>query len=287
MFRISRLALLIAAVVSAGLIVASCQLHAIGAGALLYPAKRASTTPTPAGCVDRTFAGDGVQLAGWYCAAEQQPRRGLVVYLHGTADNRGSAAGVVSRFTSRGLDVVAYDSRAHGASQGTHCTYGYYEKRDLQRVIDSVGADRVVLIGHSLGGAVAIQTAAIDPRVRAVVAASTFSDLRTIATERAPFIFTRETIAGAFSQAERDGRFQIDEVSPVKAAATLGIPVLLIHGENDRNTSPAHSQRILAALQGPKQLVLVPAAGHNDALRGNVWKQIEDWITGALAQKGA
>jgi uncharacterized protein len=280
--RIARAASLAVICIAAAIPVASCQLHSIGAGALLFPAKRVVRTPTPPGCVERSFAGHIVNLVGWQCASPTQPRKGVVVYLHGIADNRSSAAGIVDRFVSRGFDLIAYDSRAHGASEGEHCTYGYYEKLDLRRVLDQVGADDVVLIGHSLGAAVALQTAAIDPRIRAVVAAASYSDLRTIATERAPFIFTPGSIAGAFKRAEQDANFRVDEVSPVNAAANITVPVLLIHGEADRNTAPSHSQRIHAALRGPKKLLLVPRAGHNDVLHGEVWKEIEDWLRGLV-----
>ena len=191
-----RIAVAVFSLVASALAVASCQLHSIGAGALLFPSKRAARTQVPAGCVERTFRGADVALTGWHCASPSQPHRGVVVYLHGIADNRSSAAGVATRFTSRGFDFVAYDSRAHGVSEGEHCTYGYYEKHDLRHVLDELGAGRVVLIGHSLGAAVALQTAAIEPRVSATVAAASFSDLRTIATERAPFIFSQRSIAG-------------------------------------------------------------------------------------------
>jgi pimeloyl-ACP methyl ester carboxylesterase len=276
--RIARAALLAVTCVAVAIPVASCQLHSIGAGALLYPAKRVTQTPTPPGCVQQTFSGHHVNLIGWQCASREQPRKAAVVYLHGIGDNRSSAAGVVGRFISRGFDVIAYDSRAHGASGGEHCTYGYYEKLDLRRVLDHVGADDVILIGHSLGAAVALQTAAIDPRVRAVVAAASYSDLRTVATERAPFIFTRRSIDGSFQRAEQDANFRVDEVSPANAAAKISVPVLIIHGEADRNTAPAHAERIYAALRGPKKLLIVPGAGHNDVLRGEVWKEIEDWL---------
>ena len=59
---------------------------------------------------------------------------------------------------------------------------GFYEKRDLKRVIDTVAPGPVVLIGSSLGAAVAIQAAVDIPRVTGIVAAEAFSDLRSIAT---------------------------------------------------------------------------------------------------------
>jgi len=143
-----------------------------------------------------------VRLIGWECNASGA-RRGTLVYVHGTADNRASGTGVIERFGKRGFDVVAYDSRAHGESDGEACTYGFFEKRDLARVLDTVDPGPIVLLGTSLGAAVALQEAAVDTRVSAVIAVETFSDLRTIATERAPFFFTPGVIARAFQLAEQ------------------------------------------------------------------------------------
>jgi pimeloyl-ACP methyl ester carboxylesterase len=58
--------------------------------------------------------------------------------------------------------------------------------------------------------------------------------------------------------------------------------VLLVHGQEDRETSPAHSQRVFAALGGTKRLLLVPGVGHNDGLSVDVWKTIDTWIDGAV-----
>jgi dipeptidyl aminopeptidase/acylaminoacyl peptidase len=70
----------------------------------------------------------------------------------------------------------------------------------------------------------------------------------------------------------------VDEVSPRTAAARITVPVLLIHGAEDRETPPSHSERVLAALNGPKRFMLVPGAGHNASLRPEVWMEIEQWI---------
>src|SRR5262245_28014187 len=105
------------------LAVAASQLPAIGAGALLFPSRRTTMPKTPDGCVDRKFHGQGVILDGWECKTALKPRRGTIVYMHGIADNRGSAIGAIGTFLPIGFDVVAYDARAHGASQGDRCTY--------------------------------------------------------------------------------------------------------------------------------------------------------------------
>jgi len=220
--------------------------------------------------------------AGWRCRAATT-RRGTIVYLHGVADNRSSAAGVIARFAPRGFDVVAFDSRAHGESGGAACSYGFFEKQDLRRVVDTIEPGAIVLIGTSLGAAVALQEAEGDPRISAIVSAETFSDLETVAAECAPFFFTAGAIRRAFRIAEEQGGFSVAAVSPRRAAAHVAAPVLLIHGAADRDTRPEHSQRAFAALNGPKRLILVPEAVHNGSLRPEVWSEIEAWIDGVLA----
>ena len=271
-------------VLALALIVLATQLPAIGAGGLLHPMRSRVRRVPPAGCQDTTYQGDGVSLKGWYCRTDVG-RRGTLIYLHGIADNRTSVAGIVERFRRRGFDVVAYDSRAHGESDGDICTYGFYEKRDLSLVLDALEDGPIVVVGTSLGAAVAVQGAAVDSRISAVIAAEIFSDLRTIAAERAPFFFTAAAIEEAIRLAERRGRFQIQAVSPSLAASKVKAPVLVIHGAADRDTPPDHSRRVFEALPGAKRLILVPAAGHNESLRGTVWDEIERWIAVALSSR--
>jgi len=294
----ARVGLVVAGIVliAVGAIVRS-QLPAIGAGGLLHPFRRSTVGRPPDSCAAVLFDGVGVQLKGWRCPAAGDPpslgarrdgfggtsRRGTLVYLHGIADNRGSATGIIERFRRRGFDVIAYDSRAHGESSGAACTYGFYEKQDLHRVVDTVGSGPIVLMGTSLGAAVALQEAAEDARVSAVVAAETFSDLRTVAIERAPFFFTSAAIRRAFALAEIEGRFTVEAVSPKAAARKIEVPVLIIHGSIDRDTPPDHSRRVFEALHGPKQMILVPNAGHNQSLSGAVWPDIEAWLDRALS----
>jgi pimeloyl-ACP methyl ester carboxylesterase len=271
----------------AAITLGACQLSSIAAGGLLHPARRQSLPSRPANCDEREFTGEGVRLRGWHCRAEGA-KRGTIVYLHGTADNRGSSVGLIRRVAPMGLDVVAYDSRGHGASEGDVCTYGYFEKQDLRRVIDALAPGPIVLLGASLGAAVALQEAAGDPRVSGVIAVEVFSDLRTIAHERAPFFVSDGTIRRAFQLAESRGHFEIDQVSPVNAAKSVWAPVLVIHGANDRDTPPAHSQRVHAALAGPKRLILVERAGHNGSLGDPaVWVEIDKWLQDLMTRAAA
>jgi pimeloyl-ACP methyl ester carboxylesterase len=257
---------------------ASRRASAIAANALLHPARRAVQQTPPDNCQSAVFAGAGVMLKGWQCRTLGHAR-GTVIYLHGVADNRESASSIIRRYNAKGFDVIAYDSRAHGESDGSACTYGYLEKHDLLEIVDTAEYRPIVLIGTSLGAAVALQAAALDARIAGVVAAETFSSLRTVAIERAPWVLTDNMIARAFRLAEQSGRFELGAISPERAAAGIRAPVLLIHGAEDHATLPAHSQRVMAALRGPKRLILVEGAGHNESLRHeSIWIEIDEWI---------
>jgi pimeloyl-ACP methyl ester carboxylesterase len=248
-----------------------------GAGALLHPSRH-TAGPAPAlAHRDVTFEGDGVVLRGWLFPAAAPSHGITVVYLHGAGDNRASGVWIAERLVRQGFDVLAYDARAHGDSGGDACTYGYHERVDLRRALDSLGIERAILLGFSLGGAVALQAAAEDPRVVGVVAVATFSDLDSIARSHAPFFATEGELREAFALAEHEASFRVADVSPVDAASRIRAPVLLVHGTADRETRPVHSERVFAALAGPRRLLRVEGAGHHDVLARS-WPEVEAWI---------
>jgi pimeloyl-ACP methyl ester carboxylesterase len=225
------------------------------------------------------FSSGSERLEGWLFRGDGE-RRGLVVYLHGIADNRQSGVGVAERLLPRGYDVFSFDARAHGLSSGSACTYGLHERHDVSRALDAVGASRAILLGHSLGAAVALQAAAVDPRVTAVVAASAFSDLPTIVRERARWLLLPGSyVEAALARAGEEARFSPADASPLALADRIAVPVLLLHGAADGKTPPSHSQRIHAALRGPRRLVQLPGVGHDEILgREEAWREIVSFL---------
>ncbi|MBL8924480.1 MAG: alpha/beta fold hydrolase [Myxococcaceae bacterium] len=226
---------------------------------------------------------DGLTLRGWLFEprADTTPR-GLVVLVHGKDINRQHFAGEAARFTSRGYRVLAYDQRAHGRSQGERTTYGFREVDDLKRGLDLLQATRVILIGESLGAAVALQTGARDRRVVGVVAGASFSDLPTIVAEHRPVFFSDDVFAQAVTLAEREAGFELSQISPARDAAAIEAPVLLLHGTKDTFIDPSHSQRILA---NTRRGALVPleGVGHIDVLLvRESWARIERWFDEAI-----
>jgi alpha-beta hydrolase superfamily lysophospholipase len=249
-----------------------------GARAIVHPYRKPVTRRPGPGFELVRFESRGVRLEGWLFRARAP--RGTVVYLHGLGDNRESGIGAADRLVPRGFSVLAFDGRAHGLSGGDTCSYGYHERDDVREALDAVRAREAVLLGHSLGAAVALQAAAVDPRVRGVVAASSFSDLRTIVEQRAAWLHVPAAyVARAIARAGQLGGFPPEEASPVALAPRVRAPVLLLHGAEDWRTPPSHSLRIAAALGGPHELRLLDGVGHDEILgRDEAWREIERFL---------
>ncbi|MGV3624742.1 MAG: alpha/beta hydrolase [Archangium sp.] len=251
----------------AGLLVRPMRVPVIGSPSLTHESLQVTTA-------------DGIALDGWLFRPAEQSR-GLVVLLHGKDINRQHFVGAAERFVRQGFAVVAYDQRAHGASTGEFVTYGANEVGDLRSVIDEalkrVGRDQpVAVVGESLGAAVAIQTAAVEPRIKVVVAAASFADLETIVDDAA---LPADIKSDARREAERDARFSISDISPAKAAANIEVPTLVMHGSEDTFIPMKHALKIYEALHAPKKFVRLEGVDHVGVLLSNeAWNQVDRFL---------
>jgi alpha-beta hydrolase superfamily lysophospholipase len=226
---------------------------------------------------------DGVTLLGWFVPANSAAK-GTVIYLHGVGDNRISGLPVAKTFYDHGYNVCLCDSRRHGESGGKFCTYGYHEKFDVAAVISFLerrygsSLGRIALFGVSMGAAVALQSAAIDKRIVAVVAEGCFTDLRTISLDRQRRIIKlRWQFLGnlVMKRAERIADFECDVVSPLKAVEEIRVPLLFVHGMEDSIINPRHSEILYKRANEPKELYYIHNAYHNNT-----------WIVGGNEYQG-
>lgn len=233
-----------------------------------------------AGAVPEDFvirALDGVLLRGWK-VRPTGANGDWALLFHGVADNRTGMTGQAALLLRHGYGVVMMDSRAHGESGGNMATYGWLERQDTRAIVDAVNSTEMprhfFALGSSMGAAIALQSAAIEPRIAGVVAESSFSDLREVTYDYAglhwsPFLgetLFRPGTWTVISTAQKEGGFAIDEVSPEKSVSTRPFPVLLICDGSDRIIPCRHTRRIFKAATGPKELWEVPRAGHASAI---------------------
>jgi alpha-beta hydrolase superfamily lysophospholipase len=177
-----------------------------------------------------------------------------------------------------GYSVVMMDARAHGASEGPIATYGWLERNDTRVIIDALESSErprhLLALGESMGAGIALQSAGADPRIEAVVAESSFANLREAAYDyaglrRYPWLGKTLLVPGTWTliyRGESIAGFPASEVSPEKSVAARAFPVFLICDAEDVALPCRHSERIYAAARGPKQLWVVPGAFHTAAL---------------------
>jgi alpha-beta hydrolase superfamily lysophospholipase len=260
--------------------------NAIGSGVLhpsnLNPERLQETEHTlrRTGAAKADFtvrANDGVDLRGWK-VVPPSANGDWVVLFHGVSDNRTGDLGHAEFLLRHGYSVVMMDSRAHGKSGGDMASYGWKERYDTVAITDALYATERVrsLYAHgvSMGAAIALQSAAVEPRIAAVSAEDPFASLREVTYDYAgldvsPFIgktLFRPASIFAIRAVAKTGGFDPDEVSPEKAVAQPPFPALLICGTNDHRIPCRHAEAIYAAAIGPKELWIVQAAGHASAL---------------------
>ena len=198
--------------------------------------------------------------------------------FHGVADNRVGVIGQSELLLRHGYSVVMMDACAHGASEGAIAAYGWLERDDTRAIVDALvlsGHPRHLLaLGESMGAGIALQSAAADDRIEAVVAESSFADLREASydyagLQRYPLLGKTLFAPGAWAMLYRGetlAGFPAREVSPKKAAASRAFPVLLICDSDDRVLPCRHTETIFHAAIGPKQMWVVQKAFHTAAL---------------------
>jgi uncharacterized protein len=222
-------------------------------------------------------AADGVLLRGWKVRSAK-PNGNWVLVFHGVADNRAGVLGQAQLLLQAGYSVVMMDARAHGASGGPMATYGWLERNDSKAVVDALETTEhphhLFALGESMGAGIALQSAAVEPRIEAVAAEASFANLREASydyagLQRYPLLGMTLLAPGAWTMVyhgELAAGFPAGEVSPEKAVAARPFPVLLICDAEDTVLPCRHTKLIYAAARGPKQMWVVPRAFHTAAL---------------------
>jgi alpha-beta hydrolase superfamily lysophospholipase len=222
-------------------------------------------------------AQDGVALKGWKIRP-QSPNGDWVLLFHGVSDNRTGVLGHAEFLLRHGYSIVMMDSREHGESGGGMCTYGWKERHDTVAITNALYRSEKVrhlyALGVSMGAAIALESAAVEPRIQAVAAEAPFANMREVSYDYAgldvsPLLgktLFRPASMMALSSVRKEGGFDPSDVSPEKAVAARPLPVLLICGTSDHRIPCRHSERILKSAAGPKELWIVKGAGHAAAL---------------------
>jgi len=246
-----------------------------------YPTKTGPYPPDQYGFEfeDVTFPSeDGVKLHGWFIKAPKvKIPKGTVVFSHGNTGAVGYHVGFASWLIKGGYQVLLYDYRGFGKSEGkldregmlkdVRSAFAYLKTRK------DVDQNKLISFGHSLGGAKSI--AALGQKsvegLRAVISLAGFASYKDMAR-----IVGGELGADLVSD-DHSARDFIEKLSPV--------PLMIVHGENDRVVPVGQGEILYGKAKGPKTFLKVEKGGHNDALSlngGAYQKKVLVWLDEVL-----
>ena len=238
---------------------------------------------------------DNLQLAGevYFPERATQPHpalclcHGIPAVPHDPTD-RGYAT-LAERFCAAGFVTLFFNFRGTGESQGNLDMLGW--TRDLKAAIDflstldEVDKSSLHLLGSSGGAAVSVYVAADDPKVSSVVTFACPAEFRFLSTEQ-----QHESLIDRFRSIGtiRDRNFppSVDEwfegfstVSPIQQIDKISPrPLLLIHGDGDEVVALEHAHRLYARAGKPKEIIIIPEAGHRLRLEEKAITSALNWL---------
>lgn len=220
---------------------------------------------------------DGTKLHGWWIESKVEPVIGTVVFSHGNAGSIGHHLGFVTWLATAGYEVLMYDYRGYGKSEGKIERSGMVQDaRAALEFAGNSGHNRnmpIISYGHSLGGAKSLAAIAggKTKNLRAVITDATFASYR----EMAMIIGGR--LAASLVSDELAPVDLVDKISP--------LPLLIVHGEKDPVVPISQGRKLFRAAEKPKTIFEVKDGHHGDNLwrdQGAYRKKMLEWLEKSL-----
>lgn len=230
---------------------------------IFVPSRQVSYTPQDVGLtyediwIPLLTLGETVErIHGWWIPGNQGDQE-VLLYLHGNGGNISSNLNPIKRFHELGFSVLIIDYRGYGRSDGKFPDEAQLYK-DSQVAWDylvqrrGIKPQNIFIFGHSLGGSIAIDLAVRKPNAGGLIVESSFTSLQQMVEQRKPYrLFPIPLILNQ----------RFDSLAKLRL---LRVPLMLIHGTDDRTVPPFMSQTLFDRADVPKKLYFVPLAGHNN-----------------------
>ncbi len=244
---------------------AACLALWIGQNRLIFqPSSTVETTPADLGLSYEevwlsltTPQGKQHNIHGWWIDSQTYSDK-VLLYLHGNGGNISYNLGPVKTFCEQGFSVFIIGYRGYGRSEGPFPTESEVY-RDAQGAWDYLVEQRqikpqnIFIYGHSLGGAIAIDLGVRQPNGAGVIVENTFTSMKDMVD-----------YLGAFYQLFPTDLILHQRFDSLSKLRLLQVPLLLIHGTDDRTVPSYMSERLFQAATIPNRILLVPDASHND-----------------------
>jgi len=208
---------------------------------------------------------DGTRLHGWY-VPHPQPRA-VVLFCHGNGGNVALWADVLRILHDRmGVTAMGFDYRGYGRSEGTPSEAGVLADARAARTWlarrAGIAENQIVLMGRSLGGAVAIDLAADG--ARGLVLESTFTSMPEVGHAVMPWLPVRTLMRTQLNSLAKIGNYRG--------------PLLQSHGTADRLIPYAMGRQLFEAANEPKRFVAIPGGDHNDPQTDEYYAALREFL---------
>jgi len=221
---------------------------------IYFPSRDVWATPAQVGLDFEDLmlpCADGVRIHAWYVPAPGARRS--VIFAHGNAGNLADRLDTIKMLHDSGLNVLAFDYRGYGHSEGAPSEQGTYRDGEAAwqflTTRRGVAPKDIVLFGRSLGGAIMIDLAARhEPGV--LVVESTFTSLADVGRLHYPLLPVRWLLS-----------YRYDSRSKVGGIAC---PKLFLHGRDDTLIPLSIGRALFDAAGEPKKFIETPGE-HNDS----------------------
>ena len=215
---------------------------------------------------------EGYRLKGFLIKPKIDSPKAVIIMLHGISGYKEGFLKAAQEMANEGIASVIFDQRGHGESEGEYCTYGFYEKQDVSKIIDFVKMSypnqTMGIWGSSLGGAVAIQALEYDKRLNFGIIESTFTDLDAIVYDymQHRLGFRNRFLAHwALLEAGKIGNFEPNQVKPIESVKHIAQPIFIAHGDKDERIKVGYGQQLYEnAASKDKTLEIIQGAGHHN-----------------------
>lgn len=209
----------------------------------------------------------------------KQPNpRGLALVLHGWSTDRVSMAPHAAILYRQGFDVLAPDQRAHGESEGQYTCFGVKETDDALawlQLMNERNYQSHIVIGTSMGGAVSLMLASRnrDQKLACAVSDCAYSSFLEIInaqllmkSPKMPPLLRRMFVSSFSAFCQKDADFKVQQAAPILTIAKNQVPLLMIHGQEDRFVPYWMLDKLYAACQSEKQRLDIPVARHGESI---------------------
>jgi pimeloyl-ACP methyl ester carboxylesterase len=217
----------------------------------------------------------GLTLRGWWIPSPSGPSEERTLLMcHGWGDNKGELLKITHFLsTAGGFNLLYFDNRSHGESEGDVTTIGYLETRDFDAAVDHLrqsrpwALKRLGVFGLSMGAAVATMCIPDHPEIKGAVLESPFTNFKGVVRQwawnhfRVPY-FPLIMIT-LWLLRLRVGDPKVDKYHPILFAPRISPrPILVISGTDDRLMPEKDVRAFYAVASEPKQLWMIPGARH-------------------------